>query len=55
MYPKSLFGLIECYTLALPFFGNSLVGDLVYCTVLFTSYSLALSKGIVLYKRKNFS
>ena len=55
MYPKSLFGLIECYTLALPFFGNSLVGDLVYCTVLFTSYSLAFSKGIALYKVKNLS
>jgi hypothetical protein len=43
MYPKSLFGLIECYTLALPFFGNALVGDLVYCTILFTSYSLVFS------------
>ena len=36
MFPKSLFGLIECYTFALPFFGNALVGDLVYCTILFT-------------------
>jgi len=43
MFPKSLFGLIECYTLALPFFGNALVGDLVYCTILFTSYSLVFS------------
>ena len=55
MYPKSLFGLIECYTLALPFFGNSLIGDLVYCTILFSSYSLAFSKGIVLHKGKNLS
>jgi len=55
MFPKSLFGLIECYTFALPFFGNALVGDLVYCTILFTSYSLAFSGGIVLYKGKNLS
>jgi len=55
MFPKSLFGLIECYTFALPFFGNALVGDLVYCTILFTSYSLAFSGGIVLHKGKNLS
>ena len=55
MFPKSLFGLIECYTFALPFFGNALVGDLVYCTILFASYSLAFSGGIVLHKGKNLS
>ena len=55
MFPKSLFGLIECYTFALPFFGNALVGDLVYCTILFTSYSLAFSGDIVLHKGKNLS
>ncbi len=43
MYPKSLFGLIECYTLAIPFFGNALIGDLIYSVVLFTSYSLVFS------------
>ena len=43
MYPKSLLGLIECYTLAIPFFGNALIGDLIYSVVLFTSYSLVFS------------
>ena len=43
MYPKSLLGLIECYTLAIPFFGNALIGDIVYSVVLFTSYSLVFS------------
>ena len=43
MYPKSLLGLIECYTLAIPFFGNALIGDLIYSVVLFASYSLVFS------------
>ena len=43
MYPKSLLGLIECYTLAIPFFGNALIGDLIYSVALFTSYSLVFS------------
>ena len=43
MYPKSLLGLIECYTLAIPFFGNALIGDLIYSMVLFLGYSLAFS------------
>ena len=43
MYPKSLLGLIECYTLAIPFFGNALIGDLIYSVALFTGYSLVFS------------
>ena len=43
MYPKSLLGLIECYTLAIPFFGNALIGDLIYSMILFLGYSLAFS------------
>ena len=30
MYPKTGAGLAACYTAALPFFGNSLVGDLLF-------------------------
>ncbi len=29
-YPKTWTGLVECYTLALPFFRNSLLGDFFY-------------------------
>ena len=29
-YPKTLDGLLECYTLAIPFFRNSLIGDFFY-------------------------
>tara|TARA_B100000029_G_scaffold495687_1_gene560982 strand:+ start:1233 stop:1802 length:570 start_codon:yes stop_codon:yes gene_type:complete len=53
MYSKSLLGLIECYTLAIPFFRNALIGDLFYCAVLFTSYSLVFSNRFELNKVGN--
>ncbi len=37
-YAKNLVGLIHCYTLALPFFRNTLLGDLFYTSVLFGAY-----------------
>ena len=37
-YEKSLAGLLESYTLALPFFRNTLLGDLFYSAVLFGAY-----------------
>lgn len=42
IYPKTFNGLIECYTLALPFFRNSLFGDLLYVAVMFGVYELVL-------------
>ena len=44
MYVKSVTGLIQCYSLALPFYGTSLIGDLLYSSVLFGAYQLVLSK-----------
>ena len=38
-YPLSLEGLVSCFTLAIPFFGNTLAGDLVYTALLFYSFS----------------
>ena len=38
-YPLTLGGLTACYTLAIPFFTNTLLGDLVYTGVLFLSFS----------------
>jgi hypothetical protein len=35
MYPHTLAGLAACYAAALPFFGMTLAGDLVYTGVLF--------------------
>lgn len=39
-YPKTLAGLLECYTWALPFFRNELLGNLFYCGLLFGGYRL---------------
>ena len=41
-YPRSLNGLVECYTLALPFFRNTILGDLFYTGVFFGGYELVL-------------
>lgn len=40
-YTHNLAGLIQSYTMALPFFRNSLIGDLGYTIVLFGGYELA--------------
>ena len=40
MYPPTLDGLILCYTMAIPFFGNTLAGTLFYVSLLsLVSYS----------------
>ena len=40
MYPLTFAGLVECFTLAIPFFANTVMGDLVYVGVLFGGYAL---------------
>jgi len=37
-YPKNIEGLITCFTLAIPFFINTILGDLLYSFILFRSY-----------------
>jgi len=41
LYAKTWTGLAECFTMALPFFRNSLIGDLGYTAVFFTLFALA--------------
>ena len=55
MYAKSFIGLVQCYTFAIPFLGGTLLGDLVYSTILFSSYSLVFSKNTLLHKAHNLS
>jgi hypothetical protein len=40
-YPRTWQGLIECYTMAVPFFRNTLAGDLLYTGVLFGLFELS--------------
>ncbi len=41
-YPKTLQGIISCYTLAIPFFRNTILGDLFYVGSIFGLYEFAL-------------
>ena len=41
-YPRTLPGLVECYAAAIPFFKNTVAGDLVYTGVLFGMFELAI-------------
>lgn len=41
MYPHTPAGLLACYVAGLPFFGNTLLGDLLYSMVLFGGYAWA--------------
>lgn len=40
-YPKTLAGLGACYTAAIPFFGNTLMGTAFYTAALFGGFALA--------------
>jgi len=40
MYGKSLNGLVRCYMMGLPFFRNTIIGDLFYTTVFFIGYRI---------------
>lgn len=39
LYPRTVEGLVRCYVLALPFFRNSLLGDLFFSAVLFGTFA----------------
>lgn len=40
VYTQNISGLITCYVAAIPFFGNSIAGDLFFCGVLFGGFAL---------------
>jgi len=40
-YPRTLLGLETCYIAAIPFFQNTLAGDLFYATMLFGGFRIA--------------
>lgn len=40
MYPRTLTGLLECYAAGVPFFRNTILGDLFYVAVLFGLFEL---------------
>lgn len=44
IYPQTLAGLLICYEMAIPFFHNTVLGDLVYSGVLFGGFEFAKYK-----------
>lgn len=59
-YSKTLAGLVQSYTLALPFFRNSLLGDIFYVSVFVGCFKLSLlvqsklkNQKIIIIRRKN--
>jgi hypothetical protein len=46
-YPLTLEGIIQCYTLALPFFVNTILGDLVYGALLIYPFYVLKKKNIL--------
>ncbi|MBI3502679.1 MAG: hypothetical protein HY063_12885 [Bacteroidetes bacterium] len=52
IYPQNISGLISCYAVAIPFFGNTLAGDLFYSAILFGGFELAKYTFPILAKSK---
>jgi hypothetical protein len=46
-YPRTLNGLISCYTLATPFFLNTILGDLAYCAIMIYPYYALLKNKLI--------
>lgn len=48
IYPKTVTGLAACYTAAIPFFGSTVMSDLLYSAILFGAFELAKKRYPVL-------
>src|SRR5258708_33090340 len=44
LYPRTMTGLGACYVAAIPFFKNTIAGDLVYTVLLFGGFAIAEKK-----------
>ena len=50
MYPQTIGGLAQCYIMGIPYFWNTLIGDLFYTAMLFGLFAASLSYSA---RRKN--
>lgn len=41
MYTKDFPGLVNCYTMAIPFYRNTIIGDLIFTTLIFVVYNIS--------------
>jgi len=44
IYPNTVSGLITAYIAAIPFFGNTVLGDMFFCAILFGGFALMPSR-----------
>jgi hypothetical protein len=40
LYPRTMAGLVDCFIMAIPFFGNTLISSLLYSAILFGGLAL---------------
>lgn len=50
MYSKNAIGLMTCFEAAIPFFPNTLAGDLFFSSLLFSSYAIIKKTNLVIAK-----
>lgn len=43
LYPHTLQGLIQCFTMAIPFYRNTILGDLIFTGAFFGAYEILIS------------
>ena len=54
MYEKTLEGLVLCYTMAIPFFQNTVAGDLIWSSAIFGTYfALRNYSNLQIFKQKD--
>jgi hypothetical protein len=54
MYEKTLEGLVLCYTMAIPFFQNTVAGDLIWSGIIFGTYFLLRNySNLQIFKQKD--
>ena len=47
LYPKNMLGFVECYTLAIPFFINTLVANITCSLIMFYAFNIIHKKVLV--------
>ena len=47
-YPKSIEGLVLCYTMAIPFFTNSIIADLFFSAILYYGFEKIEKRYLIL-------
>ena len=47
LFPKNATGLLACYTAGIPFFWNTVLGNIFFGSILFGAYEYASQRGLI--------